>query len=169
MNQKQAAAIAIVLSHDSNQLLLVKRRDAPIWVLPGGGIDEGEAPGAAAAREVLEETGVQVTSQRLVGRYLPINRLGRLTYVFVCTPIAGVPIPTEESLYAAYFLLSDLPSPLFFIHRGWIEDALANHPLPLEKRLEEVTYWNFFKYLISHPWIVGRYLLSRLGLPWNSR
>ena len=32
----------------------------PIWITPGGGIEPGESPAEAAAREFFEETGVAV-------------------------------------------------------------------------------------------------------------
>jgi mutator protein MutT len=35
--------------------------------IPGGGIDEGESPSDAAAREVLEEVGLKVTGLKSVG------------------------------------------------------------------------------------------------------
>ncbi len=37
------------------------------WTLPGGGIDHGERPEAAAVREVDEETGYQVAIGSLIG------------------------------------------------------------------------------------------------------
>lgn len=37
------------------------------WVTPGGGIDAGETPSAAAVREVAEETGLEVPPEALVG------------------------------------------------------------------------------------------------------
>lgn len=162
------AAIAIILSHDKQQILLVKRRDTPIWVLPGGGIDEGETPSEAAEREGWEETGVRITTERLVGRYTPTNKLAKVTYVFVCSPQEGMPRPSAEAREVGYFPLEKLPKPFFFIHKEWLDDALANHPTPLDKPLQSVTYWNLLKYLLLHPWLVGRYLLARAGLPWNS-
>lgn len=37
-----------------------------IWITPGGGIDAGEQPHEAAARELLEETGLVVDAQALL-------------------------------------------------------------------------------------------------------
>lgn len=169
MQSKELAAIAIVFSADETELLLVKRRDTPIWVLPGGGVEEGETPAAAAEREAYEETGVRVKIERLVGKYTPINKMGRVTYVFACKRLEGNPISTEESLATGFFPLSNLPKPFFFLHQEWVRDAIAHHPTPLEKPLKSVTYWNLLKLLLCHPLIVSRYFLSRLGLPWNSR
>ena len=51
-----------------DRLLLFKfgsRRRNHVWLTPGGGIDEGEAVNAAAARELREETGLVVTPEQL--------------------------------------------------------------------------------------------------------
>lgn len=37
------------------------------WVTPGGGIDEGESPKAAARRELHEETGLLIEEEELIG------------------------------------------------------------------------------------------------------
>ena len=37
------------------------------WVVPGGGIDAGEAPRAAARRELHEETGLLIDDDALIG------------------------------------------------------------------------------------------------------
>ena len=52
----------------NNKLLLVKQRHEgrDIWMLPGGGIEEGETSVEAAEREVFEETGLQVKVKDLL-------------------------------------------------------------------------------------------------------
>jgi 8-oxo-dGTP pyrophosphatase MutT (NUDIX family) len=54
-------------------LLLTRRADhlrahAGQWALPGGRIDEGEAPEAAARRELLEELGLALPPEAVLGR-----------------------------------------------------------------------------------------------------
>lgn len=47
------------------ELLLVRRSDNGRWGPVTGIVDPGEDPGVAARREVLEETGVRVSVDRL--------------------------------------------------------------------------------------------------------
>lgn len=166
---QNCAAIAVVFSTDKKSVLLVQRRDTPVWVLPGGGIDLEESPAEAAVRETLEETGVTVSATRLVAKYFPTNQMGRITYLYECELVSGSPGPTDEARQAVFHPLNKLPSAFFVIHQKWLQDALSKHPAPLEKPLEGVTYLQFIKFMVCHPWITFRYALSRLGLPWNSR
>src|ERR1700760_1467068 len=48
-------------------IAVVRLRKRDEWVLPKGKLDEGETPRAAARREVLEETGHNVTVHEFLG------------------------------------------------------------------------------------------------------
>lgn len=50
-------------------ILLVKEASDGGWTLPGGWADVGDAPGEAAAREVLEEAGYRVRPVKLLAVY----------------------------------------------------------------------------------------------------
>jgi 8-oxo-dGTP pyrophosphatase MutT (NUDIX family) len=54
-------AMTAVLDDSGDRVLLMRRHrfivDRWVWELPGGYVDDGEDPAAAAAREVEEETG----------------------------------------------------------------------------------------------------------------
>ena len=49
------------------KVLIAKRIRPPLWSLPGGRIEPGETPEAAAMRELLEETGVEAEIVALAG------------------------------------------------------------------------------------------------------
>ncbi|CAN2254047.1 putative NTP pyrophosphohydrolase [Bacillus subtilis] len=59
----------VIVSNEKRQILLVKRKDVPLWDLPGGRVDAGETAEAAAVREVLEETGYTAALSAKIGVY----------------------------------------------------------------------------------------------------
>lgn len=163
-NPKSVAGI--IFSLDRSSILLIKRRDVPVWVLPGGGIDPEESPQACVVREILEETGFTVKVERLVGDYIPINRLSKRTHLYECAVLSGEPALSSETRAVQFFPLTSLP-PLPPPYTLWIEDAKLNAP-PLRKKLTCVTYFILVKNLILHPILVIRFILSRLGFAINS-
>ena len=62
---------AYALVRNTDHLIAVVRTDAG-YFLPGGGIEEGEDPEQAVAREALEECGIVVSVAGLVGRAVEI-------------------------------------------------------------------------------------------------
>lgn len=47
------------------RILLVRERTDGLWTLPGGWVDVNDAPSAAVAREILEESGYQARAVKL--------------------------------------------------------------------------------------------------------
>lgn len=76
---KLIAGAGIALHDAVGRFLLVQPRyRADTWEIPGGGLDAGEHPMQAAAREVVEELGIALTPGRLlVVDWVPAQPDGR--------------------------------------------------------------------------------------------
>lgn len=60
-----AGVVAVVLD-ERDRVLMVRRSDTGEWALTTGCLEPGEQPATGAAREVWEETGIDVTVERLL-------------------------------------------------------------------------------------------------------
>ncbi|CAM3148358.1 MutT/nudix family protein [Paenibacillus lupini] len=58
-----------IICNDNNEILLQKRGDRNAWGFPGGAMELGESAAETAVREVLEETGLTVEVEHLIGVY----------------------------------------------------------------------------------------------------
>lgn len=79
--QRQRVAAYAVIIRDQRILLsrLAPRvSKAPLWTLPGGGLDHGEDPRTAVVREIYEETGLQAAVSTTAHVYSMHN--ARATY-----------------------------------------------------------------------------------------
>jgi 8-oxo-dGTP pyrophosphatase MutT (NUDIX family) len=111
-------AVSCIVVDVAGRVLLHRARDTGRWHTIGGVLEPGEAPAVAAAREVLEETGVTVTVERLVGVYVTPevvypNGDHAMYVVTACRgrPVAGEPIVNDdESLEVRYFASDELPT-----------------------------------------------------------
>ena len=103
---------------DGSRVLLVRRGAEPLrgqWSIPGGAVEVGEPLAEALAREVLEETGLQV---RLLGMVEVLDRIlrsadGRVQYHYVlidylCRPLEGELRAGSDALEARWVERSDL-------------------------------------------------------------
>ncbi len=153
---------SIIFSSDRKSVLLIKRRDIPVWVLPGGGIEPGESPEDAAIRETHEETGYSVNIARKIAEYSPSNKLSKHTYFFEMIPISGKPTLGDETAGIQFFPLDKLPSLMPPNYPYWIQDAAASYPFVLYKKVEGTSYWTLLKLLLMHPILVGRFLLKKI-------
>jgi 8-oxo-dGTP pyrophosphatase MutT (NUDIX family) len=163
----QEAIAAVIFNEQRTEVLLVQRRDIPVWVLPGGGIDRGETPEAAVIREVLEETGFQAEIVRKRAEYLPVNRLTQRTHLFECRILSGEARPSAETRAVRFFSLRHLPKFLAPPFSLWIQDALPASCALIRKPIEGASYGALMRRLCTHPLIVIRFLLTRLGIHWN--
>lgn len=157
---RKNAAIGVIFNEDRSQVLLVKRCDVPVWVLPGGGVESGESSSETVIREILEETGLHVKVMRKVAEYTPINKLASFTEIYECSAIAGHLTKGSETDAISFFPINQSPKNFFFLHEEWLQDAIRNIPEIIKRPLDDVTYWNFAKYFLRHPTWVIRFLFT---------
>jgi 8-oxo-dGTP diphosphatase len=119
-----------IIFNEEGQVLLSHRRDMDAWNLPGGGLEPSELPDVGVRREVLEETGLEVVVERLVGVY---GKLGRneLVFAFVCQVVGGQMLLTNEADGNQYFPTDQLPPNILFKHAERIWDALREDQRPV--------------------------------------
>jgi colanic acid biosynthesis protein WcaH len=88
-------------------LLFLRRNNKPAkdqWWFPGGRIKKGESLEAALRREIVEETGLEITQHKLVNVYSRVfPERHDVTIVYLCNCKEGkIKLNNEHSEYALF-------------------------------------------------------------------
>jgi 8-oxo-dGTP diphosphatase len=111
--------VDILIEMAGGGIVLIRRKhEPPGWALPGGFVDEGETLAAAARREAMEETGLEVELTELFHCYSDPRRDARkhtVSTVFIGRA-TGMPQGGDDAADAIVVSLEALPSPIVFDH-----------------------------------------------------
>lgn len=103
---------AVVLVTIDESIVLIKRGVEPSmgkWAFPSGYVDRGENVEDGARREVMEETGLEVDLDRLVGLYSG-NGNPVVLAVYAAHVVGGEMKSGHDAEEVALFPLADLPT-----------------------------------------------------------
>jgi ADP-ribose pyrophosphatase YjhB (NUDIX family) len=114
------------------RVLLVKHSYVSGWHLPGGGVEADETLLEALARELLEETGVELTAQPVLHGVFFNRRASRRDHValFVVRQFrqVRVPAPNHEIVAHGFFPANALPDGTTPATRARIAEVLEGRP-----------------------------------------
>ncbi|NWN80294.1 MAG: NUDIX domain-containing protein [Bacillus sp. (in: Bacteria)] len=121
-----------IVENDEGKILLVKRKDVPLWDLPGGRLDKHEHPETCAIREMKEETGYHVSIERKIGEYYQPD-CRDMQYIYTGKLLGGEPLKEgDETAKIGWFHPSRLP--LFMVpHRRKQINHFSKQPSTLIK------------------------------------
>lgn len=126
-HDKFIIGVAGVVTDDRDRVLLLRHRywSRAVWGLPSGYVSAGETWEECFAREVREETGLEVEGVRILGTRSGY-RLRVEVYVAasVTQPVQPV-VDGREVLEARFVGLQELPDGLLPMHQGLIERILG--------------------------------------------
>lgn len=126
---------AEAIIQDEQGRVLLQRRSNGEWGVPGGSSHLFENPAQTVIREVKEETGLDVTPEKLVGVYGGEDHIftypngdvaAHTSYTFLCRVIGGGHAQAHgESRDVAYFPFDSLPETMRPEHRLRVEHAFT--------------------------------------------
>src|SRR5258708_13275386 len=128
MTRPVSAPIAAdVIAEIGTNIVLIERRNFPFgWAIPGGFGEVGEKVEDAAARELREETSLEVELRALLGVYSRPDRdpRGHTVSVVYVGRAHGEPRADDDAKGIGLFAPDAPPAPLAFDHAEIIADYL---------------------------------------------
>lgn len=105
-----ALSFVVIAARCGAEWVFCRHRERTTWECPGGHIDAGETPLAAAHRELFEETGAQADAMTPICLYSVSRDGGAETFGLLCVARVSAVGPLPESFeMACVRLFAQLP------------------------------------------------------------
>ncbi|MGC9359133.1 MAG: gamma-glutamyl-gamma-aminobutyrate hydrolase family protein [Anaerolineae bacterium] len=123
------------LVHQDDRILLIRRGVTPglgKWALPSGYAEVGETPEDTAIRETLEETGLQVTLERLLvaEAFYDGDAPGGVIILYAARAVGGEIAPRDDAVEARFFAMDEVPDQIAFRQHRRAIALWRAHPKP---------------------------------------
>ena len=111
-NSKPTASAIIV---KGDKVLLAKRKIEPEkgqWDIPGGFLENGEAPEAGLYREIVEETGLEIEIFGMLGIFMDTygrNGVSTMNLAYLVKIKSGEPIANDDVEELKWFSRGEIP------------------------------------------------------------
>lgn len=135
-----------VIEDEKHNILLVKRKDFPLWDLPGGRQEMGETLEECVLREVKEETGCDVEIDYLIGEFLRPS-MNDIQYVYACRIVGGTlmhdGVETKKLKYCnptflPAFMVANRKKQIQFYRQGCVRIEETLHDQHVFSRLQRM-------------------------------
>lgn len=124
---KHSVSVAGIVVRDDGRVLVIKRDDNGHWEAPGGVLELDESFEEGVQREVMEETGLEVTVERLTGVYKNLTH-GIVALVYRCRLTGGEPHATEEAREILWMTKEDVQGAMVPAFAVRVLDAFEEVP-----------------------------------------
>jgi 8-oxo-dGTP diphosphatase len=118
-----SVSVAGVVVDEAGRVLVIRRRDNGQWEPPGGILERTETFEEGVAREVREETGLDVQVEQLTGAYKNMAR-GIVALVYRCRPLTRTPHPTDETTQVRWARPDEIDQLMTEAYAVRLKDAL---------------------------------------------
>ncbi len=126
------SSAAFILDEKNEKIFLIKRGTEPfkdMWMMPGGHIKIYETAEECLKREIKEETGFEITVDKLFDVYSEIDQDPRhraLVIFYIVHFISGKFLKNIEASEGAWFDITDAPEEMAFHHRRILDDFIKS-------------------------------------------
>ena len=119
-------SVAVVIANERGEILLLDHvfRPGSGWGIPGGFIARGEQPEQAARREILEETGLEITEPKL---FCVRTTDRHIEIVYYARADGTVEIKSLEIKNFGWFKPDEMPKKMSFSQKVVIEELMKNN------------------------------------------
>lgn len=121
--KKFTASVGVIITNPQGKVLLLEHvlRPASGWGIPGGFLNFGEQPDAAARREIREETGIELENLQM----LRVRTLQRhIEFLFRAEANDAGRVLSREIKKLGWFAVNEMPEEMSPVQKATVEKVL---------------------------------------------